>query len=233
MPKDALTPQARHHFTRFDQVDQLVSASEADPDVGFMARLMALCSLPRSNPGHRLQYKRTNGPYTLVIIAGGEVPKLPYSNLPRLLLAWVSTEAVRTQSPVLVLGNSLTEFMNKLGINSESAGRSGERTRLRNQMDRLFNSTVQFIYEPKAPGGASLGVKDTFNSPVARKTHLVWNPKKPNEPDERMPPASKTFGRLEAEQKRNAGDRWDRVAGRIESLIQQARTRLRGRDFER
>ena len=44
------TPQARHHFTRFNQVDQLVSASEADPDLGFMARLMALCSLPRSNP---------------------------------------------------------------------------------------------------------------------------------------------------------------------------------------
>ena len=27
-----------------------------------------------------------------------------------------------------------------------------------------------------------MGVKDTFNSTVARKTHLVWNPKKPNEP---------------------------------------------------
>ena len=40
-------------------------------------------------------------------------------------------------------------------------------------------------------------------------------------------------GSPEAEQKRNAGDRWDRVAGRIESLIQQARTRSRGRDFER
>ena len=24
MPKDVLTPQARYHFTRFDQVDQLV-----------------------------------------------------------------------------------------------------------------------------------------------------------------------------------------------------------------
>ena len=44
------TPQALHHFTRFDQVDQLVGASEADADLGFMARLMALCSLPRSNP---------------------------------------------------------------------------------------------------------------------------------------------------------------------------------------
>ena len=175
------SPQALHHFTQADQVNQLVSASEADPDLGFQARMMALCSLPRSNPGPRLQYKRTNGPYTLYIIAGGG-NQLPFGSLPRLLMAWVSTEAVKTQSPVLVLGNSLTEFMNKLGINSESAGRSGERTRLRNQMDRLFNSTVQFIYEPKAPGGASLGAKDTFNSTVARKTHLVWNPKKLNEP---------------------------------------------------
>ena len=175
------TPQAVHHFTQADQVNQLVSASEADPDLGFMGRTMALCSLPRSNPGNRLQYKRTNGPYALYMIAGGG-NKLPFGSLPRLLMAWVSTEAVKTQSPVLVLGHSLTDFMNKLGINSESAGRSGERTRLRNQMDRLFNSTVQFIYEPKAPDGASLGVKDTFNSPVARKMHLVWNPKKPNEP---------------------------------------------------
>ena len=33
------SPQARHHFTRADQVNQLVGASEADPDRGFMARL--------------------------------------------------------------------------------------------------------------------------------------------------------------------------------------------------
>ena len=45
------SPQARHHFTQADQVNQLVSASEADPDLGFMARMMALCSLPRTNPG--------------------------------------------------------------------------------------------------------------------------------------------------------------------------------------
>ena len=44
------SPQAVHHFTRFDQVNQLVEAGEADPDMGFMARMMALCSLPRTNP---------------------------------------------------------------------------------------------------------------------------------------------------------------------------------------
>ena len=42
------SPQARHHFTRFDQVEQLVAASEADADLGFMGRMMALFSLPRT-----------------------------------------------------------------------------------------------------------------------------------------------------------------------------------------
>ena len=44
------SPQAVHHFTLADQVGQLVGASEADADLGFMARLLTLCSLPRTNP---------------------------------------------------------------------------------------------------------------------------------------------------------------------------------------
>ena len=60
-PHRDVSPQARHSFTVADQVDRLVSASEADADLGFIARTMALCSLPRSTPGNRLQYKRVNG----------------------------------------------------------------------------------------------------------------------------------------------------------------------------
>ena len=77
-------PPARRGFTLADQVNQLVSASEADADLGFMGRTMALCSLPRSNPGNRKEYKRVNGPFTLYMVAGGG-NKLPYGNLPRLL----------------------------------------------------------------------------------------------------------------------------------------------------
>ena len=120
MPKDALTPLARHHFTLADQVDQLIAASEADPDMGFMARLMALCSLPRTNPGNRLQYKRVNGPFTLIMYSSGET-NLPFGNFPRLILAWVSTEAVRTQSRELILGPSLTKFMKTLGSTTVAA----------------------------------------------------------------------------------------------------------------
>ena len=80
------SPQARHHFTVADQVNQLVRASEADPDRGFMARMMALCSLPRTNPGNRKEYKRVNGPFTLIMFSSS-ASKLPFGNLPRLLLA--------------------------------------------------------------------------------------------------------------------------------------------------
>ena len=167
-------PQAIHHFTRFDQAHQLVEASEADPDMGFMARLMALCSLPRTNPGDRLQYKRVNGPYTLTMFTSGKT-KLPFGNLPRLLLAWVCTEAVRTQSRELVLGSSLSGFMRRLGVlSSDSGGKWGVRTRLRNQMRRLFNAHVQLVYEDDH-GEA------TVNSPVASRTELWWDPKRPDE----------------------------------------------------
>ena len=66
-----ISPQARHHFTLADQVNQLIGASEADADLGFMARLPTLCSIPRTNPGNRLQYVRRNGPYKLVMNAIG------------------------------------------------------------------------------------------------------------------------------------------------------------------
>ena len=118
------TPQALHHFTQADQVNQLVSASEADPDLGFMARMLVLCSLPRSNPGNRLQYKRVNGPYSLIMTAVGKT-KLPFGNLPRLLLAWVCTEAVRTQNRELVLGKSLSDFMRTLGMEPVGGVRMG------------------------------------------------------------------------------------------------------------
>ena len=167
------TPQARHHFTRFDQVNQLVGASEADADIGFMARLMALCSLPRTNPGNRHQYKRVNGPYSLVMIAGPD-NKLPYGNLPRLLLAWICTEAVRTQSRVLVLGDSFSKFMRKLGMQDDSGSGRGDRTRVRNQMDRLFNANVRLTYENQHG-------KQFISSNIADRGELWWDPKRPDE----------------------------------------------------
>ena len=113
-------------------------------------RLLALCSLPRTNPGNRVRYVRRNGPYTLAMTAGIN-NKLPYGILPRLLLAWVCSEAVRTQRRELVLGRSLYEFMHKLGMASHSGGARGDRTPLRNQMTRLFGCSVTLIRPSCSP----------------------------------------------------------------------------------
>ena len=134
-----------------------------------MARLLALCSLPRTNPKKRHEFKRVNGPYTLYMVAGGG-NKLSYGTLPRLLLAWVCTEAVRTQSPELILGDLLSEFMRKVGIYSTSGDKH---TRLRNQMRRLFGCTVSLLYED-ARGEA------TLNAPIARLTEFWWSERQPD-----------------------------------------------------
>ena len=170
----ALTPQAVYHWNRDDQADALVSAREGEPDAGFMMRLLALCTLPRTNPGDRFQYVRANGPWRLTLARTGEA-KLPYGNLPRLLLAWVCTEAVRTQSRTLFLGRSLAEFMRNIGITTDSGGRGGERTRLRNQMQRLFSASVQLSHETKHGLQAITG-------PIASGMNLWWDPKQPDQP---------------------------------------------------
>ena len=166
--RTARTP--RQGFTLADQVNHLVEAGETDPDTGFMARLMALCSLPRTNPGKRLQYKRINGPYKLIMTATGD-HKLPFGNLPRLLLAWVCTEAVRTQRRELVLGRSLSAFMRTLGV-YDSSGLT--QTRLRTQMKRLFTASVRLTYEDEH-GEASV------SSQVADRTEFWWNERKPEQ----------------------------------------------------
>ena len=157
--------QARRHFTLADQVNQLVAAREADADTGFLSRMMTLCSLPRTNPGNQVQYKRRNGPYTLYMTATGG-STLPFGNLPRLILVWVSTEAVRTRSRVIGLGPSLSEFMRKIGIYSSGGNLQ---TRLRNQMKRLVGCSITLVYKDAL-------VEQFVTSPVAERGEHGWNP---------------------------------------------------------
>ena len=103
--------------------------------------------------------------------AGGGC-KLPFGNFPRLILAWVCTEAVQTQSRELVLGRSLAEFMRALGVYSSGGG--NVHTKLRNQLRRLFNAHVQLVYKDER-GEARV------SSAVADRTESWWNERKPDE----------------------------------------------------
>jgi hypothetical protein len=144
--------------------------------LGFMAKSLVQTTLPHSEqPGTR--YVRTDGNFTLRITDVGGAG-LPYGSYPRLILIWMTTEAVRTGNRELELGSSLSSFMTQLGLQA-TGGHWGTITRFRDQMQRLVGASISTRWSSEANGqnhssGENLLVADRF--------HLWWMPQKlPNE----------------------------------------------------
>lgn len=139
--------------------------------VGFMARALIQATMPHSKvDGH--EFKRYNGLFKMTMLADSDIG-LPYGSIPRLLMSWITTEAVQTQSRELILGNSLSSFMAELGM-IQSGGRWGTITRLKDQMRRLFSASISCSYD----NGESWGIRNT--APIER-ADLWWDPKNPKQ----------------------------------------------------
>lgn len=172
---------------RRDQLELLRSAAELwdqdMPDVGYLASLFTRTSLPYKDPGNVPMWGRRNGNMSLIMQPGMKMGPdgqglsigYPYGTVPRLLLTWLSTEAVRTQSPVLELGSSLAEFMRALEL-KPTGGRNGTIGRLRKQMERLFAASlsVQWEGDPNREAGARLNVASAYD--------LWWADADPSQP---------------------------------------------------
>jgi hypothetical protein len=116
--------------------------------LGFMSRALVIATMPYKDPKQDVFYRK-NGDFTLRIVAGyqGGIPSGIY---PRLILSWVTTEAVRTQSPVIELGDSLRTFLRDvLDLRSTSGGSRGTATRVSEQLKRLFGSLITAEYSGK------------------------------------------------------------------------------------
>lgn len=137
-------PRARRRTANQDRfiADAVAIESEsaqAAGALGYMARVLVQATLPHSAQAGN-EFFRTNGRLNVSILAPAKIG-LPYGTYPRLLLAWLTTEAVRTKDPTLHLGQSLSEFMAKLGL-LPTGGKWGTIPRLRDQVERLFHSHI-------------------------------------------------------------------------------------------
>lgn len=95
-------------------------------------------ALPYKDPKTDV-FTRVNGDFRLRIIAGSE-RGIPFGIYPRLLMSWVATEAVRTQSPNIELGDSLSQFLcETLDLSCISVR---ENVHLYDQMQKLFGSLI-------------------------------------------------------------------------------------------
>jgi hypothetical protein len=130
--------------------------------VGYMARAMVQATMPYRDP-KTTYFERKNGNFTLTMSALSPKIGLPYGSIPRLVMAWIGREAVRTQNRTLVLGSSLSDFLKELDL-YRTGGKRGDITRLRNQMIKLFAAAISANYnDPKRATGMNMQIASNYN----------------------------------------------------------------------
>lgn len=142
----------------FDEF-QAIQASDAwtANSAGFLPSALIQASLPYKNPGDVPEYVKVNGDVGLIILPGRSLQSeqierngttisvakpvnlgYPYGSIPRLVLAWITTQAITLKTRDLRMGRSLTDFMRLLGIYNVSGGDFGSIKRLKDQTHRLL-----------------------------------------------------------------------------------------------
>lgn len=139
--------------------------------LGYMSRSLVQATLPHKQAKGN-EFTRKNGAFTLSLMAPSKIG-LPYGSIPRILIAWIATEAVKSKNRELILGDSLSQFMEQLGL-GRRGGERGDITRLKNQMQRLFSCYISCTYtDDELAAGRNLMVADDYK--------LWWHPKDPNQ----------------------------------------------------
>lgn len=137
--------------------------------LGYMARMLVQATMPHSKP-KEASFTRRNGHYSLTMMGDPDFG-LPYGSIPRLLMSWITTEAVKTKNPELILGDNLSHFMKELGL-MPTGGRWGSITRLREQVNKLIASSIRFKFHD----GVQFHIK---NLNLVSEASLFWTPQKP------------------------------------------------------
>jgi hypothetical protein len=161
---------------QFDQLVHDALAIEAESAVeanslAYLARILVLATMPHSKQEGHI-FERVNGKFHLTMLAQPRYG-LPYGVIPRLVLAWVSTEAVRTRTPIIDLGPSLARFMKEIGL-EVTGGERGTVTYFKDHLQRLFTTSISFSFDGESDGNwQEMGFR------IAYKTNLWWHPKNP------------------------------------------------------
>lgn len=156
----ALTPRVRHLID--EAVELEVEQARSAGATGYIAHFLAQATLPHTDP-KTSYFKRGTGKLNLSIVANPEYG-VPYGGLPRLLLAWMCTEAVRTGSPELLLGRSQSEFLQKLDLHNDGRYIA----RVRDQSLRLVHSMISI-------DGTEGDVSRVRNILIAEEAFVFWS----------------------------------------------------------
>jgi Plasmid encoded RepA protein len=132
-PAPALVP-VRHRV--------IAEAAEAGAEgISFQYVPLIQCSFPHADPKGASTFTRKNGWLELTLGTTRPDVGLPYGVPARLLTIYCTSEAVRTNSPEIFLGDSVHDFLRRLDV-PITRGPRGSLTMYANQLLRLIHSTL-------------------------------------------------------------------------------------------
>lgn len=142
--------------------------------LGFMSRLLIMVNLPYRDPGKDTRtWWRKNGNVSIDVNSGTEngVPiGLPYGAYPRLILAYLITQAVKTQNPTIYLGKSFSKFLEAIGIT-----KGGKQYKiLHKQLERTLFASFSWTYRTDKQLSRT-------NIQVSNQSQLWWDEKELNQ----------------------------------------------------
>ncbi len=180
-------PKKSRRASAGDKLTKAAAEIKAAPhkaQAAYLARELILCTLPHRDPGEVPVWARQNGNFTLMLQSGYDGKSLqpiglPYGSIPRLILLWVVTEAVRTKSRNIQLGNTLNDFLREIGLDPKTGGgKYSHARRLKEQMMKLFECRISFKY---SAGDENEGRKASLNMELAKEAQYWWNFKRPEQ----------------------------------------------------
>ena len=119
---------------------QLNAVSVAE-GISFQYVPLIQCSFPHADPKHASTFTRKNGWLELTLGTTRPEAGLPYGVPARLLTIYCTSEAVRTNSPEIYLGDSVHDFLRRLDV-PITRGARGSLSVYANQLLRLIHSTL-------------------------------------------------------------------------------------------
>jgi hypothetical protein len=118
-----------------------ITAVSAAEGISFQYVPLIQCSFPHADPKHASTFSRKNGWLELTLGTTRPDAGLPYGVPARLLTIYCTSEAVRTNSPEIYLGDSVHDFLRRLDV-PITRGARGSLSVYANQLLRLIHSTL-------------------------------------------------------------------------------------------
>lgn len=173
LPK--ITFQLKRHLQLVKLAGNLAEQTREEAGaLGFMSRLLIMVNLPYRDPGKDCKnWHRKNGNVSIDVVSGYEdgIPiGLPYGTYPRLILAYLITQAVKTQNPTIYLGKSFSHFLTLLDI--KKGGKTYKQ--LHKQLERTLSASFAWTYRTDKQWSRA-------NIQISYDSQLWWDEKQPEQ----------------------------------------------------